>query len=129
MLGHGNHDGLIYNGEIIKLNTYILYNKFCVCVWCNSNEYFKYNKLSGFYSDMVISEYSEAIDYCINCNIDDIKKSNKLLASSLKKSINSISIIYEFNKYYNDINNNVIMFNKKNFHQNENYINITELSK
>lgn len=128
MLGHGSSDGLFYKNIYVINEKYInlLKHKFCICIWCNANLFVNKYGLHGFYSDMVISDYNEALDYCIDCDEDDIINSNKLLASSLKYSINCKNILYNFRCFYY-ANNNVVKFNYTNFNQNEDYIEITEL--
>src|SRR6478735_497282 len=86
MLGHGNYKGLFGFKRFMIDSTlvYLLREKLCICIWCNANIFFEKYKLKGIYSGMIISEYEEALDYCINTTEQHINKSNILFAKSIK---------------------------------------------
>src|SRR5690606_14597319 len=67
MLGHGNENGLFgFDRFVIDSNfVYLLREKICVCIWCNADVFVKKYRLKGFYTGMIISEYDEALLYCV----------------------------------------------------------------
>ena len=67
MLGHGDAYGLYGYGHYVidsKL-VYLLRDKECVAIWCNADRFFTKYSLTGIYSGMIISEYDEAIMFCL----------------------------------------------------------------
>lgn len=91
MLGHGTESGLLGFGRYIINSEHVqlLKNKNCIFIWCNAKVFTTKYKLDGFATGMIISELTEAIDYCINTNSSEIELSNKLFANALKKAINN----------------------------------------
>ena len=94
---------------------YLLREKDCVCIWCNADVFVKKYKLKGFYTGMIISEFQEAIMYCVNTNSEDLKHSNSLFADSIKQSIMSADMLSDAKKIYEG-NTSVINFNKQNLY-------------
>jgi hypothetical protein len=92
MLGHGTPHGLLGNGGFIIDDTFapVLAEKDnSVFVWCNADQYVKYNKLKGFHTGMFISEVGEA--YCMgvyHTNQRDVDESNTWFVESMKKAVN-----------------------------------------
>ena len=128
MLGHGTEQGLLYihreNYSIVDWNYYIdsslvylLREKQCVCIWCNANKFVDKYDLKGFYTGMIISEFEEAMIYCVSCKDADIKESNDLFTESVKNSISSLNMIEEMKSSYTTIENPIINFNKENLFQ------------
>lgn len=112
MLGHGTEKGLLGFGRfIIKASlVYLLRDKLSICIWCNSDVFFKKYGLKGMCTGMIISELDEAYDYNVKCTLEDIEESNELLSKALSNSfINS-----EIKKVYNSNTNYVIQFNSEN---------------
>lgn len=112
MLGHGTKDGLIGSSGSTIIDSrlvYLLRNKQCVYIWCNAVDFVKKYKLKGFATGMIISEYEEALDYCIDTSGIQIRESNELFASTLKKHIKATSklmfgrFLYDFHHEHNEI--------------------------
>ena len=59
MMGHGYPHGLFYSYIDSKL-VYLLKEKECVCIWCNSDQFVNRYKFTGFFTGMFISEVREA---------------------------------------------------------------------
>jgi len=131
MLGHGTQYGLIgYRNPqtrlfrspylIIDSNfVYLLREKECVCIWCNADIFVEKYNLKGFYTGMIISEVEEALDYCVTATKEEIEFSNKLLAESVKKAINSHFIVGIIKESYKSDTNQVIHFNQENLYFNK----------
>ncbi len=115
MLGHGSEDGLYgFNRMIIDSTfVYLLKEKQCICIWCNANVFVEKYGLKGFYTGMIISEYEEALIYCVQGDHQQIYNSNVLFADAVKKSIDEANILDSMKLLYDD-NNPVIKFNKEN---------------
>ena len=119
MLGHGSDKGLFgFNRMLIDSTlVYLLREKICVCVWCNADKFVENYKLKGFYTGMIISEYEEALMYCVKASIDTLDESNILLANVIRYAIESKDILLEAKLRYTSKTNYVIMFNEQNlFH-------------
>ena len=121
MLGHGTEQGM---GDMIKGRylispslVYLLREKIGVYIWCNADIFVKKYNLKGFYTGMIVSEYEEALMYCIYLREDDnsINKSNTMFAESVKNSIDSDNMLESMSSY-NDDDNEVILFNKQNLY-------------
>jgi len=121
MLGHGSKQGLIgFNKFIIGSElVYLLREKECVCIWCNADQFVVKYGLKGFYTGMIISEYEEALMYCVQTTSEKISHSNLLFAEAVKKSIdkNKDTIVESIKSIYNNIDDNsVIEFNQQNLY-------------
>ena len=115
MLGHGTPYGLLgFNRFVIDPSfVYLLREKVCFCVWCNSNEFVEKYNLKGFYTGMIISEVDEAY-YCgVETEVDDLEKSNWLFAEALQESIDQSDILNCAKNVYIG-NSHLINFNKNN---------------
>lgn len=118
MLGHGTKDGLLgFNRFVINpALVYLLRDKIGVYIWCNADVFVKRFSLKGFYTGMIISDYDEALMFCLYpTNNDDIKLSNTLFAESIKNSIDSDNMILGVKDSYIG-SNPVIDFNKNNIY-------------
>lgn len=117
MLGHGTEMGLIgYDKFVINSSlVYLLRGKECVCIWCNADLFVLKYGLKGFYTGMIISEYEEAIMYCISTNRHWINESNIDFASAIKNSINSENMLNNSKLLYVG-NTNVVEFNRNNLY-------------
>jgi hypothetical protein len=125
MLGHGTPHGLIgYSNPqtqlfrspyfIIDSNfVYLLRAKLCVCIWCYANEFVEKYGLTGFYTGMIISEFSEAIDNCVKAEPEHICESNTLFAKTVKAHIDSPDVEKMKTEYLIE-SNGVINFNREN---------------
>lgn len=117
MLGHGTGYGLLGFGRFVidSRLVYLLREKDCVCIWCNADKFISKYKLKGFYTGMIISEYEEAIDYCIQAfNLIHITESNILFAEAVKESILEEDILKGIKERYKTKNNPIILFNQNN---------------
>lgn len=99
-LGHGSNYGLYkvpINGLLLFGDTHVdlVKGKECVYVWCHADEFTRRNNLSGFCTGMVISDFEEANDYCINASLAEINASNINFANALGKAISVKDIEYE----------------------------------
>jgi len=115
MLGHGTELGLLGFGRYVINSSivYLLRDKLCVCIWCNADVFVKKYGLKGFYTGMIISEYTESLMYDIPTNDYFLSESNKDFANSIKLSIDTDDMLGNVIKHY-DGNSAVVMFNKKN---------------
>jgi len=118
MLGHGNDKGLLgFNRLLIDSSfVYLLKKKYTICIWCNSDQFVDKYKLKGFYTGMIISEYEEAINYCVRCDSEELLESNLLFANVIKKYIDDIDMLNKVKLHYGSMNNNVILFNRENLY-------------
>lgn len=117
MLGHGTEKGLLGFGRFIinsKL-VYLLREKECVCIWCNADMFVEKYDLKGLYTGMFISEYDEALAYCVQTNYDFLAESNLDFAQAVKNSIDRKDILENIKRYY-DGNSGVVLFNKNNLY-------------
>jgi hypothetical protein len=105
MLGHGSPYGLFSIGQFHGNNGYVidesmvplLYEKECISIWCNADQFMNRHQLNGFYSGMFISEVSEAT-YCGLPGMDQetVTASNDYFAELLGEVINEpLSVIHE----------------------------------
>ena len=105
MLGHGSPYGLFSIGQFAGENGYVidstmvplLYEKECISIWCNADQFMNRHELYGFYSGMFISEVGEAT-YCGLPGTDQetVTASNDYFAELLGEVINEpLSVIYE----------------------------------
>ena len=105
MLGHGSIHGLFSIGQFDGENGYVidstmvplLYEKECIAIWCNADQFMNKHELNGFYSGMFISEVGEAT-YCglPGTEQETVTASNDYFAELLGEVINEpLSVIYE----------------------------------
>lgn len=117
MLGHGTEKGLIgFNRFIIDSKlVYLLRDKFCICIWCNADVFVKKYGIKGFYTGMIISEYEEAIMYCVKTDSISINESNNRFAYAIKSSIDDKNMLVKAKSIY-DFNSSVVEFNRNNLY-------------
>ena len=117
MLGHGTEKGLLGFGKfVIDSNcAYLLREKICVCIWCNSDGFVNKYGLKGFYTGMIISEYEEAIMCCVPTNSHWITESNTDFALAIKKSIDEENMLEKAKLLYEG-NSSVVEFNRNNLY-------------
>lgn len=114
MLGHGTQEGLLgFNCYVINSDlVYLLREKLCVCIWCNADIFVQKYNLKGFYTGMFISEYEEALNYCISTNMFYLHESNNDFAVAVSESIDGDNFLENVLDKYEG-NNAVVNFNKK----------------
>ena len=117
MLGHGTEKGLLGFRRFVINSTlvYLLRDKNCVCIWCNANEFVKKYGLKGFYTGMIISEYEEAIMFCISTSPQWITESNTDFALAIKNSIDEENMLEKVKLFYEG-NSSVVEFNRNNLY-------------
>ncbi len=119
MLGHGTSAGLI-GGQGFIINSkhvYLLRDKLCICIWYNADEFVKNYNLKGFHTGMIISDWEEALMFCLHqCKPNQVVDSNILFADSVMKSIDSDDILSSMHKNYNGDSNPIIAFNRDNLY-------------
>lgn len=119
ILGHGSEDGLYGFGHfVIDSNfVYLLREKQCVCIWCNADVFVKKYDLKGFYTGMIISEFEEAMMYCLyEISFKDIEQSSILFSNAIKQTIDSPQMLSEAQLLYKSDTNKIIMFNQENLY-------------
>lgn len=97
MLGHGGpygmyapKDGIQFGRNIINpSHVELLQEKTCVGIWCYANMFADRYKLHGLFSDMVISELTEAayLDVPVESQ-DEMDSHNRFWAKALTETIN-----------------------------------------
>lgn len=89
MLGHGTPFGLMSVGQFKGAYGHVVDHSFrdalrrkdnSIFVWCNADEFVKWEKLKGFHTGMFISEVSEARWNRIMASQDEIDESNDTFA-------------------------------------------------
>jgi hypothetical protein len=117
MMGHGYPGGLFFTC-IDSGMVYLLREKFCVCIWCNADQFVNKYKLTGFFTGMFISEVGEAfangIDAVNGVPVlqDEITYSNVLFAMELNKVIDEPNVHSLIKESYKGVfENDVIRFN------------------
>lgn len=118
MMGHGDMFGLydIENDRFVIDNSliYLLREKDCVCIWCNADVFVKRYNLKGFYTGMIISEYTEALYYSMYETTDQqIIESNILFSQSIKESVEKKGreILASMIELYKQQGNPIVEFN------------------
>jgi hypothetical protein len=119
MMGHGCPDGLfgIHRMLIHSGLVYLLREKLCVCIWCNSDQFVLKYKLRGFYTGMFLSEVGEAEYYKIKTDQASVSYSNYYFANLMNGSIDSLNLYNEIKSAYTDEDNPVIQFNNKRLYE------------
>ena len=120
MLGHGTEKGLFGFDKYVIDSTwvYLLREKICVCIWCNADVFVKKYELKGFFTGMIISEYEEAIMFCISTKSQWIAESNTHFALAIKNSIDEENMLEKAKMLYEG-NSSVIEFNRNNLYYEE----------
>lgn len=120
MLGHGSGLGLFGFGRFVIDSNYVymLRKKKVICIWCNADVFVTKYGLNGFYTGMIISDYEEAMMYCVRANEDEIEQSNSQFATAIMNAIDSPDILQTAKDQYISESNNVIVFNSKNLYYN-----------
>lgn len=117
MLGHGSHMGLMgFDGFVIDSTfAHRLRHKKCVFIWCNADVFVANNRLSGFNTGMIISEYEEAVQFSVPTTYQWIEHSNTMFAEAIKQSIDNDDMVNKVLLLY-DGNTAVEIFNRNNIY-------------
>lgn len=117
MLGHGDSLGMYgFDRYVInKSMTYHLRQKKCVSIWCNAIDFIRANRMDGFYTGMIISEYEEAMLCCVrNFTYLQIERSNELFGNAIRDSIWKPKMDEVALSLYVDEGNPIVEFNRNN---------------
>lgn len=120
MMGHGDDRGLFGHGHYVinKQNVYYLKQKQCVFIWCNADVFVSKYHLTGLYTGMIISEWEEAIMYCIRvANSEFITTSNNFFANTIGIHLDKPDRLDLIRETYTSENNPIIQFNNKNIYE------------
>lgn len=112
MLGHGTPWGLLAVGKFPKSGSYIIDDTMAailsekesnIYIWCNADQFVIKNHLSGFFSEMFISELSEAIcynylDMCENTIDESNNKFSEVVSKYINQPLDSLfrNVIQEY---------------------------------
>lgn len=98
LMGHGSPHGLFTMGKFPGSIGYVINDdhadllaekKNTVYIWCNADQYVNYNKLSGFYTGMFISEVDEARTMGLKgVTYTDVKESNQWFVEAVSRVAN-----------------------------------------
>lgn len=121
LMGHGTDQGLIGYGHYV-IDSRVVYllrdpQKSYIFIWCNSDLFVQKYKLKAFHTGMIISEYEEALYYCVPVHNLMLDESNKLLAEAFRLSIESTNMLEDMKTIYAG-DSNVILFNQQHFYDN-----------
>ena len=113
MLDHGDDLGLFgWSGRIINAShAKLLSKKICIGVWCFAASFAGRHTLTGFFTNMFISEMNEADYLMVAATEDEICNSNFEFAKVLNEAIDSDDIMNQVQKFYT-ANSDVASFNK-----------------
>jgi hypothetical protein len=121
LMGHGTDQGLIGYGHYV-IDSKLVYllrdpQKSYIFIWCNSDLFVQKYKLKAFHTGMIISEYEEALYFCVPTCGADLDQSNKLLATAFRHSIDSPKMLEDMVVLYFG-HTPVIQFNLQHFYDN-----------
>lgn len=89
LLGHGFHHGLLHYTRTIIDESFVslLKDKELVGIWCYAKTFFSRHELTGFFTDMFISEMAEAAFMDVEATQKSIEVSNRLFATLVRKNL------------------------------------------
>lgn len=124
MMGHGCDRGLFDSNfdTVIDSNfVYLLREKECISIWCNSDIFFLKYGLKGLYTGMIISEYGEALYESVTTTYQEIDESNRLFGNAMMDGITNDGFDYEkiMEVYNTDNINRTMDFNKSKIYKSE----------
>lgn len=111
MLGHGTCHFVI-DSTFVQL----LREKYCVCIWCNADEFVLKYDLKGLYTGMIISELDESLMFHVPSNQQWINESNTDFANAIKHSIDEENPAERAKELYEG-NSAVVEFNRARIYQ------------
>lgn len=130
LLGHGSHKGLyfrqnddeeLYRTIVSHPQAYYLrrHGGNLIGIWCHAVDFARTEGLHGLFSGMIISEMSEAEDYGIVTNREDMDKTNRIMFARLRRLLDDGTPLHEIPvrmKTLNDEKSRLAMFNYENFY-------------
>ncbi|MEY4702741.1 MAG: hypothetical protein RIR96_638 [Bacteroidota bacterium] len=113
LLGHGCQVGLFDGDFIVADDTMsaVLRGREVVAIWCHAKSYIERNGLTGFYTDMFISEVQEAEYYGIEATQEQINHSNQCFAALVRENLGHPDRLKKILDGYQCVNNPVVQFN------------------
>ena len=113
MLGHGFHHGLLngYDTIIDDLFVPILKEKELVGIWCFAKTFFDQHGLSGFHTDMFISEKPEAIVMGVNATELEIEQSNIAFSKAVRSYLFLPECLDRIKSSYSKRTSNIAQYN------------------
>ena len=118
MLGHGYHHGLLNFMQPIIDESFVplLKQKEIVGIWCFAKAFFDHHGLSGFHTDMFISETMEAFVMGVKDSHESIEESNAVFAKSLRSNLFHSECLERVRNTYNKLDSPVSRFNGVRLH-------------
>lgn len=118
MLGHGYHHGLLHYFQPVIDASFVPYlqQKELVGIWCFAKAFFDAHGLSGFHTDMFISETAEAQAMGISATEDEIQASNYHFAQSVRKNLFHLDCLHRVSRSYFKLQTPVSNYNAARLH-------------
>lgn len=128
MLGHGYHHGLLHYMQTVIDASFvpILREKELVGIWCFAKSFFDHHGLSGFHTDMFISEPIEASVMGVLASDESIELSNATFAKLLRNNLFHPNCLQRVKRSYLKLNSEVSTYNGLRFFQRSSGDPITE---
>ncbi len=119
MLGHGYHHGLLHYMQTVIDASFvpILREKELVGIWCFAKSFFDHHGLSGFHTDMFISEPIEASVMGVLASDESIELSNATFAKLLRNNLFHPNCLQRVKRSYLKLNLEVSTYNGLRFFQ------------
>ena len=107
LLGHGSNKGLYFrmndeeedfDGVIVGHPQAYYLRKHCggiIGIWFHAMEFAKKEGLHGLFSDMIISEMSEAEEYCVATDKENMDRTNRLMFTQLRRLLDNGTPLHE----------------------------------
>jgi hypothetical protein len=90
----------------------LLRDKELVGIWCYAKSFFERYHLTGFYTDMFISETPEALLMGVEATEEEIEASNRVFAKAVRKNLFHPECFGRIFKEYQKINTPVGLYNQ-----------------
>lgn len=118
MLGHGYHHGLLNFMQPIIDESFVPYlkEKELVGIWCFAKAFFDHHGLSGFHTDMFISEPTEAFMMGVQDSPESIEKSNLAFAKAVRSNLFHPDCLQRVKTTYNKLESPVSNYNGLRLH-------------
>lgn len=118
MLGHGYHHGLLHYIKPVIDDSFVplLNQKELVGIWCFAKSFFDAHGLTGFHTDMFISEMQEAQVMGVEASLAEIDASNELFANAVRKNLFHAKCLERVSEIYGKITTPVARYNGIRLH-------------